>query len=1226
MADYKLTEEQAKAVYTKDKNIIVSAQAGAGKTDILVRRIILKLRGIESKDINNLEDSAYLTGIKSDIDDFIIVTFTNKAAQEMKDRIKIQLSKEIEKENNISEKRFLIEQLNKVTNAQISTMHSFCINIIRAYFQKLDINPQFKILNQATLKVLSWEAMDQTFLEFYEKEDEEFFSFLFEYSGLKDDENVKSMLFDIYYFIMSQIDPFAWLDDAKNKFMIDEDISSQEFKDKKFDQYISLLKDELLDKYKEAKLQIDNIIRYCDNSELPEFVYNFIDEEKNILDLIKKYLFSDDYKALIEFLENLSFTRMKSIPKKQKDLYDLEVFDLYKEKRNNLKDIIYEIRDLMSFDLEENIQAEIKQYKFISIIQKLLISFDTLFKEKKQAKEGIDFSDVEHLMVELLKDESVVYELKEKYKYIFFDEYQDANQVQNWIVERIKRKTNLFFVGDIKQSIYKFRLADPSIFNERYNRYKLSDNPYDMAVELSKNFRSRPEILDFNNFIFDELMTEDLGEINYKDPAHRLNAGNPNKKEDDKIASLTPVEINYIISDDLSFEEKSEDLQYDEKRENNLLKLKEESNQPYLIAKKIHSMIDEGYDAKSFGILLRNKQMIPEICEYLELFDIPYYTDSTEISYSDLEVSEFINILKAIDNDKKDLVLLSALVSVIGRMTESDLAIIRNSEEDKSFYNSFYSYEYRDDANEEILKKIESYKKKLEKYRNIEKTMSLYDFAWYVLIDSGFMTYLLSTFNGKSKLDNVIAFIEEIKDYQQAAQPGLFNFLNHVDRLIEKSSGDLEPGAELSEEDNVVRIMTIHKSKGLQIDNVILANTEKRFNKRDLYGQIIYHNDKKMALKTYNPYEDKYDSNLFFDEISRTKELELLSEEIRLQYVALTRAKNQLIIFSEIKDNFFEKLSDNYKKMQSPIEWISSVVLKDKISEGFKKDKLIDIESITDNLRNSKLKIDFNLYQKSIIISEKAKFLDIDINESKSLYDKDVKVKDETPTLIEDKFSKYFEFLDRQYDFKDQTKVSLKKTVSEISLQNDKKDQDFKNYERLYDDKQIDLDFDKPEFMLDEKLITPADRGIATHFAFQILPIKPYDKETLENELDRLVFEAKISLEEKDLIDKNSIIYFYNSDLGKRVLNARKVYREEAFTMKYKDEDKEDILVDGQIDLFFEEDNEFVIIDFKTGYMRENPVYKNQLDLYERGLTQATGKKVKEKYIYWTRNNIYVSY
>ena len=609
-------------------------------------------------------------------------------------------------------------------------------------------------------------------------------------------------------------------------------------------------------------------------------------------------------------------------------------------------------------------------------------------------------------------------------------------------------------------------------------------------------------------------------------------------------------------------------------------------------------MIEDGARAKDFGILLRNKVMIPDICNYLELFDIPYYTDSLDFSYDNLEVLEYINILKAIDNDKRDLVILSVLVSVVGGFTEDDLAIIRGTDKDQSFYQSFYNYKEREDAETELISKIEEYQSKLDRYRQLERTMSLYDFAWFVLIDSGYMTYLLSTFNGKAKLDNVIAFVEEIKDYEQASQPGLYNFLNYVDRLAQKKLGDIEPGAELSEEDDVVRIMTIHKSKGLQMKNVILANTERQFNMRDLSGPSIYHNDEGIALKTYDPYEDGYKSNIFFDKFRRTNKLEALSEEARLQYVALTRAEDRLIIFGEIKDDFFKKLDDNHESSKSALEWISAIVMKDKISDKFKNEFDIGIDSVTDKMSFEPV---INLYMKEDVLAEKVDFF------TKST---------ESPANAEHVGDFDFSYLDYTYPRLVDTVAAQKKTVSQLASHNDNKDTDFKNYESLIEPEVVG--FDKPAFMMEPTSATAAEVGTATHFVLQLLPARQYEKATLEEELNRLLVEAKISEEEKSLIDMEAIIAFYKSELGQRVIAADKLYKEEAFTMTYMDEGQK-ILVDGQIDLYFVDEGGIVLIDFKTGSRMNPEIYKKQFELYELGLEKATGQKVKEKYIYWTR-------
>lgn len=1177
MADVKFTSEQEEAIFTRDENIIVSAQAGAGKTQVLVERIINVMRGLVSTDPANLGQNLDFLAERVDIDKMLIVTFTNKAAQEMKDRIKKEISKRIDQ--GPKDLRYLVDQANKVTNAQISTMHSFCINTVRTYFHKLDLNPQFKILNEATLNILSWEAMDQAFDELYLAEDEDFYNFLFEYGDLKDDESIKYMLFRIYNFLMSQIDPFLWLSEVKNAYEYPDQVDQEQKKKG----YLRMLKDALEDGLDQVYADLKLLERFCHRDDLPDFIELVYEADFAVAKLIEKRLKEDDFEGLIAYLEKPDYMRLPTVKKAEKDLYNQEILEAFKERRNAFKKSVKDMAITLQVDLDETLKIEGNIRGHLETVEKILKRYHDLFIAKKKAKDGIDFSDAEHYTVSLLQDQQVIEDLRNRYAYIFFDEYQDANQVQNFIVEAIKREDNLFFVGDIKQSIYKFRLADPSIFNDRYNAYKKGQISKSRAVDLSRNFRTREPILRFANFIFDELMTEKLGEIKYDDPAHRLVAGRDNF---DPIPDLVPVEMNFVYEEgaDIAFEESEEK------------KLYEESNQPYLIAKKINSMIFDGSRPRDFGILLRDKKMIPQICDYLEIFDIPYYTDSLDFTYTDLEVLEYINILKAVDNDKNDLVLMSVLLSVLGNMTEDDLALIRGKDKDKSFYNSFYFYENED----ELGQKINAYKSKLEAYRKLEKTMSLYDFAWHILIDSGYMTYLLSKFNGKAKLDNVIAFIEEIKDYEQNSQPGLYNFLNYVDRLAQKSKGDIEPGADLSEEDDVVRIMTIHKSKGLQMKNVILANTEKKFNMMDLSQNYIYHNKLGLALKTYDPYEDGMKGNLFHERIRRVNKLESLSEQARLQYVALTRAEDRLIIFGEIKKDFFTKLNDDHTTSSSAIEWISSILLKDKIADKFKNENDIAIESLTDKLGDLNLAI--RLYDKDQVTKEKIDYL-------KGTISKDFQTNG--------KKDYDFSFLNFVYQSKDLRKPH-KKTVSQLAAQNDNKDTTLKPFESMtpYEE---DLDFEKPDFMK-EKSATPSQIGTATHFALQVLAPKVYDKESLDQALNELLAEAKISEAEKSLIDQEAIINFYKTEIAQRIMKAKEVHREEAFTMKYDDQGNT-ILVDGQIDLYFIEDDTITLLDFKTGSMRPQ-AYQTQFKLYAQALEKATGKKVQEKYIYWTRYRV----
>lgn len=1210
MPKIKYSESQKKAIYCQNKNIIVSAQAGAGKTQVLVERIMTKLRGIKADE----RDGKYginprLTADRTDIDNMLIVTFTNKAALEMKDRIKSSIRDLITEEAEDS--KYLIDQYNKVTNAQISTMHSFCINSLRDNFHKLDLNPQFKIINQASVNILKWEAMDQTFKDFYEKEDEDFHEFIFEYSGIKDDETAKALLFTIYDFLISQIDPFAWLEEKISQYQdIDVDLSEEE-RIEKSNRY----KEICLEAFYQDLPNLDGVYKLMEEASiafgLMGKIRNWADSDTIIFNDLKLLSESKNYDRIYNYLSQVTFARKPRISQKDKESggFDQDSLDSYSNLRDEFKKLIKSLKESLEFDLDDLVNKERTIKKYLVTIDKILRRFDKIFKEKKKEKDGIDFSDAEHLMIRLLADDDVCRDIRDKYAYIFFDEYQDSNQVQNYIVESIKREDNLFFVGDIKQSIYRFRLADPNIFNRRYEYYKNGDDPKNMAVDLTENYRSREEILDFTNFIFSTLMTRDMGEVDYDSPAHRLVCAGTF----DPLKDQPAIEINYIRNQKNIGED--EDLSY---RDFDMA-LINESNQPYLIAKKIASMVKKGARPMDFGILIRNKRMIESICSYLQLFNIPYFTDSINIDFTRLEILEFIDILKAIDNDKDDLVLLSALTSVVGNFTEDDLVAIRRDKNKESFHRAFYSYKDRKDLDEELVDKIEQYIRTIDMFNDLEKIMSLEDFLWFVLIESGFMTYILSKNSGKKRVDNIVSFIDQAGDYEQNASGGLYNFLRYVDRLSKRSLDSLEPVSSLSDEDDVVRVMTIHKSKGLQIKNVIIANADKRFNVTDLRGKVVFNNDAGIAMRTYNPLSDSYEGNLFVDQITKIKKAELLSEEVRLQYVALTRAIDRLMIFSDVKENFFDSLTALLNTNTSPVQWISNIVLRDKISDGFKLKNNISIESTSDKLSHMKKSIKINLYENEDLIKEK-------LSEIKLVEDNDIERSETTYPG--------FDFFNYEYGFKGQTKLPFKKTVSQLSSFNDNKDPEYKEYTSLlvsqndgdadlFEEEKLtetldDLGYQKPSFIDEEKTQTPAEYGILSHYILQVLPVARYDQDSLEEALYKLLEENKISKEELDQCDRESIIYFYNSELGKRILRSEDLRREESFTMRYSTSGN-NYLVDGQIDLFFIEDGEIVLIDFKTSATISQTRYKRQFDLYTQGLEEATGMKVKERYVYWTK-------
>lgn len=470
MSKVKYTDDQKRAMYEKNKNIIVSAQAGAGKTQVLVERII------------NIMEKENI-----DIQDMLIVTFTNKAASEMKNRIKKKLQKKIINAAGY-EKKFYQKQYNKIINAQISTMHAFCVTLLRGYFYKLGVSPDFKLLKGSSLDLIKWKIINKIFDDLYQKEDEGFLDLIRDYSRKYSDEEIKEMLFEIYRFIQSQVNPFGWLREKINLYNDKEQFKKQENIDKLDEKITKIYKNKFEDLRTDALSTMEYIKSlYNDKSGDPYFLTLEADLEylndsisnisnfKHLKSISDSFKFSTKKKA-----GNIKVNKSDELTKFSK--YISSLIDVY---RNPFKTLVKEINDI---NFNEEVEYEIKMKSILNVIYIILENFDEKFRESKLKQNSLDFNDLEHYTIKLLEDEEVVEEIKNKYKYIFFDEYQDSNQVQNYIVEKIKSDTNLFFVGDIKQSIYKFRLADPNIFKNRYNLYAngVGDN---LAIDLVKNFR-----------------------------------------------------------------------------------------------------------------------------------------------------------------------------------------------------------------------------------------------------------------------------------------------------------------------------------------------------------------------------------------------------------------------------------------------------------------------------------------------------------------------------------------------------------------------------------------------------------------------------------------------------------------------------------------------------------------------------------------------------------------
>ncbi|MDO5718387.1 MAG: UvrD-helicase domain-containing protein, partial [Tissierellia bacterium] len=619
----KYTKEQSDSIHSRGENLLISAAAGSGKTMVLVKRII---------DILIIE--------KVEIDKMLIVTFTNAAANQMKDKIRDELEKYLA--SGKYDSRFIRRQLRKVQSSHICTMHSFCIDMIKNYFQHLGVDPNFKIINPSAEIVLKDNALAKVLEEEYENQREDFKNFVEAYGGRKGDR-IPEIIDDIYNKIQSEIDPIGWL--KENTELLDIELIKAEI--------LSFIKDRI-----DISIQmIEGAINIANEPDGPSAYLDALENDIELLNELGDLSEKKEYSLLIDRLSTISFARLSS-----KKVGDESKKNTAKKIRDDVKEIVFDLKKQFETKTEDRILRETEiSLIYLKTIERIIVNYDDQLSILKREKRSLSFPDIEHNMVKLLEIEEIRKKIADNIEYIFFDEYQDINPLQEFIIDSIKGDNNLFFVGDIKQSIYRFRLSDPGLFSDRYKKYsKAIINGRN--IDLDKNFRSSPKILKYLNFIFESLMSESLGEVDYRQKGQALVPG--------KLSELDNGRVNLI------FNEEAINKEYDDLNPNALY-----------IAKEIKRLVNEGTrDYRDIVILLRSvKGRIEDYEEAFRVYSIPYFSDILNVSLEDPEVSIFIDILKIINNFRNDLALISALLSPVGKLNEDDIARIRIYSNKKSF-------------------------------------------------------------------------------------------------------------------------------------------------------------------------------------------------------------------------------------------------------------------------------------------------------------------------------------------------------------------------------------------------------------------------------------------------------------------------------------------------------------------------------------------------------------
>ncbi len=1157
------SKEQKQAIEKSGANILVSASAGSGKTTVLVERIINKV-------VNK----------KIDIDKLLVVTFTNAAASEMKQRLLDAIYKKIDENPNDT---YLQKQILLLNRAHISTIHSFCLDVIRNNFFELGISANFRVADTAEIQIMKQEVIEDIFEEKYENQDEKFLNLLDLYTSYKSDDPLKGIILNIYEFSRCVPFPEKWLDEKVEMFNVKEENFAKTIWGKLIIEKAKELKKDILINLEKARKIVENNVEIVD-------CYTQVVQDYDEIEKINFDVWDNLYSGV-------SSKKFEEWSRKQKmEEASKELKDRAKKARDDAKSIFNkELKGLVTCSSKDAIEDIKSMYPILVSLKELVLEFEKEFTKRKLEKNIIDFSDIEHLALNLLVNEDgTKTNIAKKYDFeeVLIDEYQDSNLVQESILKSVSNGKNIFMVGDVKQSIYRFRQARPDLFLDKYSKYKKADDETcvkeDTKIQLYNNYRSRKEILDLTNHIFENIMSKTLGEMDYTEEEYLNFSGSFETPKIDCVPELCVIETIEKKSDDIEDSNVENNKETDDEEE----VLEKSVLEARLVAKKIKELLEQGIKYKDIAILLRSTSMETPIYEK-ELIEqgIPVFSDTASEFLESIEINTILSFLKIIDNPLQDIPLVAVLRSPIFGFTENELVQIRLNEENVPFYKALVKTD---------TEKVKNFLRVLEELKRAERVLPLDELIWKIYSDTGYYHYVRLMPNGKLRQANLKKLFEKAKDYEKISFKGLFNFITFIEKVASKSS--LAEAKTIGENEDVVRLMSIHKSKGLEFPVVFLCGVDKKINLQDIKEKIILDQELGFGVNFINK-ENEY-STLSKEAIKLKAKNEAISEDMRVLYVALTRAKDKLIIIGA--DKKIEKSLEN-KKIE--IEKYKSDKVK-KISPKLtqKYIRYLDwIELVY--LYNPEVNLKMEIIDKSTLgkYEPKEKI-------SNSIDLSNIKIDDE-------KYKKVDALLNWKYDYNDLVEAPSKTSVTALKEQNLKENESeiFNNSKESIKLKEFNTDENSEE-------IKGAKLGTLIHLALQKI-------DASNDDVNKLIENLKISKEEKEALEKNKSILenYIKSEIFVNLKNAKEIYKETPFYMNipYKDT-KENVLMQGVIDLYYiDEKGNITLVDYKTDKnVDENELikrYKLQLELYKKAIEKALNKKVSKVYIYSTYLNKSIS-
>ena len=1255
------TIDQQKAIDVRGKNILVAAAAGSGKTRVLVERIIKQLMERELS-----------------IDELLVVTFTSAAAAEMRERIEGALQKRLLVEENAALSAWLERQTVLLTGADISTFHSFCQQVIRKNIEAVEVDPQFRLAGEQEMVLLKRDVLEELLEKRYERPElaeaipawEEFLSFADDYGNDRGDDAIYEAVLKLYDFSQSQPYPKAWLNRQRETYELADCLFTTPW----FQRILSgvvLEIDACIRQYDQLTMLVGDGAPVALQEEWKPYVeavqadIDQLEAVRGALRICEKRPAAGCFDAVQEAARQVSWVRLAKKEFKALKADYPEVRDRFDQARDKVKKSFGKVKEKYLQEGEEELWHSIKgSGKAVKQYVQLVLDFIDALQAAKKERNILDFNDLEHFALEILcgdaekimQDEpeyvptAAAISLREQYKEIMVDEYQDTNGVQEAILNLIAREANRFTVGDVKQSIYRFRLADPYLFQAKYDSFpeECRNGEPNQLITMKKNFRSRAEVLAPINFIFEQIMRRDAVEIEY-DERSRLHPGAAYPQGENTLAG--PLELDILLGE----KKDPKAAMAEEMLEGFELEAQHIANRIQQLMEEHHVVLDKDtnqyrpLELRDIAVLMRAVQGKADVLlETLRKNGISAYADVGGGYFEASEVRIVLALLSVLDNARQDVPLAAVLASPIGGFSMKELVEIRLAAEDGDLYDGLLaSFSPDTKLSSKLAERTAAFQQELAAWRNYAVSHSVPELIWMLYRETGYYDYVGSLKGGLLRQANLRMLADRAADYERTNYRGLFRFLRFMDDL-KKRETDLSVARTLGASEDVVRIMTIHKSKGLEFPVVILANAAKEFNLRDAQGTFLMHQQLGIGLKLaersrtgrqiYNTMPWQVIADKIVDE---TK-----AEEMRILYVALTRAREKLIITGTLSPSQTENrakawgqlLADKdrqfsvqaIRQAKTYLDWIVPAVARHR--DGASLRAFMEAEVVEKDLLPAEDNTEFAV--QLIPASEVGAKVATERQEDPLLGAAAALA----PMPATAQKEQVENCLSWQYDMGGLDEVPAKLTVTEIKHR-------FAEYEPLADElpqqnlmvklseaeAKQDFEWPRPRFLQEARQgLSAAERGTIMHTAMQHLDLQG-DRSFagIQRQLESMELRGILQPGQKDAVYIKGIQGFIQSEIGERLRKAVNVWRELPFSRmlpakRFYPQVKsgaERVFTQGVIDLLFEEaDGSLVLVDYKTDRSPDHEKalrrYRIQVDLYSEAVQAILNRPVAERYLY----------